>query len=140
MAAAAALAAHAQPGTAPAAATHSASEVAWRAGSRLGYAPTPATLQAIGASPAGWALQQVDAALAASRQPLPTVPDLARIHLPTADLAQGVLAEREARKVLRVQAVADGAAMATAPAPLAGSPLAFSRDMAQGAAVWRLMA
>ena len=140
MAAVASLAAHAQPATVPVAASHFASEAAWRAGSRLGYASTPATLQAMGASPAGWALLQVDAALAASRQPPPMVPELARIHLPMADLAHGVLAEREARKVLRVQAVADGAAMVAAPAPMPGSPLAFSRDMAQGAAAWRLMA
>ncbi|MDO8371556.1 MAG: DUF1800 domain-containing protein [Polaromonas sp.] len=111
---------------------------AWRATSRLGYAPTPASAQAAQAGPRAWALQQIDAAYAASKRP-PRLPDqLARINAPLNDIARDFHAEREARKTLRVQASPDATARAALPG--AGGAEMFSRDMAQSAAAWRLMA
>ena len=61
---------------------------AWRASSRLGYAPTAASAQAAQASPRAWALQQIDAAHAASLRP-PVLPaELARINAPLNDIAR----------------------------------------------------
>ena len=134
------LTACAQTASRPALADLPNAEAAWRAGSRLGYAPTPASLEAISAKPSAWALQQVDAAYVASQQPPILAPELARINAPMADIARDFQAERESRKVLREQAAADGASMAPPRAAAAGSLPVFSRDMAQSAAAWRLMA
>ena len=131
------LAAGAQTAIQPVLAGQSPSEAAWRAGSRLGYAPTPAMLEAMAQEGRAWALQQVDAAYEASLKAPALSPELARINAPMADIARDVLAEREARKVLRAQAVPDAAGQM--PAPAAGGQV-FSRDMAQSAAAWRLMA
>lgn len=112
---------------------------AWRASSRLGYAPTPASAQAAGAAPRAWALQQIDAAYAASQQP-PGIPAaLARINAPLVDIVRDFRAEREARKTLREQA---GPVTALNPPASAGpqGTESFSREMAQSAAAWRLMA
>lgn len=103
---------------------------AWRAASRLGYAPTPASAQAAEAAPRIWALQQIDEAFAASRRP-PNIPaELAGINAPLNDIARDFHAEREARKTLREQAAT----------PAADGGEKFSREMAQSAAAWRLMA
>ena len=111
---------------------------AWRAASRLGYAPTPASAQAAEAAPRAWALQQIDTAYAASRRP-PAIPaELAGINAPLGDIARGFYAEREARKNRREETKPDakpGAMMQDANA----GPEKFSRDMAQSAAAWRLM-
>eukprot|EP01031_Cornospumella_fuschlensis_P052137 gene52137-63735_t len=70
---------------------------AWRATSRLGYGPTPASAQAALADPRAWALQQIDAAYNASRT-APYIPqDLARFNQPLNDIARDFRAEREAR-------------------------------------------
>ncbi|EJL89684.1 hypothetical protein PMI15_00513 [Polaromonas sp. CF318] len=107
----------------------------WRAASRLGYAPTPAWPQAATASPRAWALQQLDAAYAASKRP-PTLPaELAGINASLGDIARNFQAERETRRSAR-QAPKPG--MAAAPNAAAGDEK-FSREMAQGAAAWRLM-
>ena len=135
----ASLAAGAQTASQPVVADHAQSEAAWRVGSRLGYAPTPSFAVAAGAAPTAWALQQIEAAYAASEQAPAIPPGLARFNAPMADLARDVLAEREARKVLRAQAVAASAAMVSPATTMAGAPR-FSRDMAQSAAAWRLMA
>ena len=111
----------------------------WRATSRLGYAPTPASAQASAADPRAWALQQIDAAYTASQQP-PHIPaELARINAPLGDIARDFYAEREARRTARAQPVAEGAAGPPFSA-LAPGGAVFSRDMAQSAAAWRLMA
>lgn len=131
-------AAYAQADAAPPSANAAA---VWRAASRLGYAPTPASAQAAEAAPRAWALQQIDAAYAASRRP-PTIPaELAGINAPLGDIARGFHAEREARKNRREDTkpgAKPGAAMQAAN-DTAG-PEKFSRDMAQSAAAWRLMA
>ena len=116
----------------------SANAAAWRATSRLGYAPTPASAQAAVASPRAWALQQVDASYAASRRP-PNIPaEVVRFNAPLNDIARDFHTEREARRTRREPP----AAVATGPAmlPMAGGEEAFSREMAQSAAAWRLMA
>ncbi|AYQ28576.1 MULTISPECIES: DUF1800 domain-containing protein [unclassified Polaromonas] len=124
-------AAYAQADAAPPSANAAA---AWRATSRLGYAPTPASAQAADATPRAWALQQIDAAYAASRRP-PAIPaELAGINAPLGDIARGFYAEREARKTRR-EANKPGAVMQNANA----GPEKFSREMAQDAAAWRLM-
>ena len=135
---------HAQIDGAPAASGNTAT--AWRASSRLGYGPTPALAQATQAGPRAWALQQLDLADAASRRP-PTIPvELARINAPLNDIARDFQAEREARRTLRAQAApatATATAMATPGASVVlagGGTEVFSREMAQSAAAWRLMA
>lgn len=111
---------------------------AWRASSRLGYAPTPASAQAAQAAPRAWALQQIDEAHAASRRP-PHIPaELARFNAPLGDIVRDFQAEREARKTLREQTTPAAAGPAAMPAAGGGQP--FSREMAQSAAAWRLMA
>lgn len=126
-------AAYAQADAAPPSANAAA---AWRAASRLGYAPTPDSAQAAEAAPRAWALQQIDAAYAASRRP-PAIPaELAGINAPLGDIARGFYAEREARKN-RSEETRPGAAMQASDN---AGPEKFSRDMAQSAAAWRLMA
>ena len=134
------LAAGAQTDSSAADADHFQTEAAWRAGSRLGYAPTPSSLEAMAASPKAWALQQVDAAYAASQQSPVIAPELSRINAPIADIARDFQAERETRKVLRDKVVASGASGVTPLAAAADSPPVLSREMAQSAAAWRLMA
>jgi uncharacterized protein (DUF1800 family) len=103
---------------------------AWRATSRLGYAPTPESAPSAQAAPRTWALQQIDEAFAASRRP-PNLPaELAGINAPLNAITRDFQAEREARKTMREQA----------GKPAANSGEKFSREMAQSAAAWRLMA
>ena len=110
---------------------------AWRATSRLGYGPTAASAQAAEADPKAWALQQIDAAYAASRQ-VPNIPaEISRFNEPVSDIARDFRAERQARSTVREQsAVPD-------PTNAAGSGTAdaqgFSREMQQTAAAWRVM-
>lgn len=132
------LAACAQTASAPVTDVVASPQANWRVGSRLGYAPTPASAEASGASPKAWALQQIDAAYAASQQPAAIPPELARINAPLADIARDFQAEREARKIQRAPAVTDGVGN---PPPMAAEPSVpvFSRDMARSAAAWRIM-
>ncbi len=110
---------------------------AWRATSRLGYGPSPASAQAAQVDAKAWSLQQLDAAYAASQQAPRIAPEFARINAPLDDLTRDFQAERLARRTLRE---ADTTAMA--PGGVATPPLAdaFSREMARGAASWRLTA
>ncbi len=135
----ASLAASAQTAPEPGGAgTGNTAPAAWRAGSRLGYAPTPASVQTAEAAPRAWALQQIDAAYAASQKPAAIPPELAQINAPLGDTVRAFQAEREARKNLRAQAMPDGAAAQPLAAPVPGGNM-FSREMAQGAAAWRVM-
>ena len=136
----ASLVAGAQTGPSPDAGISSTALVAWRAGSRLGYAPTPASVQAAGAAPRAWALQQIDAAHAASQRPAAIPPELARINAPLGDIVSAFQAERVARKNGRTQEVMpDGAAMQPVTAAVPPGGQVFSREMAQSAAAWRVM-
>ena len=131
------LLASAQTSTEPVGMTDSAAPAVWRATSRLGYAPTPDQTAAM--TPRTWALSQIDAAYAASQQAPAIPPELARINAPLGDIARDVQAEREAQKTVRAQAVLDAAGQLPLSPPAAGAPV-FSRDMAQSAATWRVMA
>ena len=122
----------------PAAAqTDSSASAVWRATSRLGYGPSPATAQAAQTGAKAWSLQQIDAAYAAS-QAAPIVPaDIARFNQPLSDTSRDFKAEREARKNAKEQAASPNvASMPNNAATEAG----FSREMQQTAAAWRLMA
>ena len=131
------LLASAQTSTAPVGMTDGAPPAVWRATSRLGYAPTPEQTAAM--TPSAWALNQIDAAYAASQQPPAIPPELARINAPLGDIARGFQAERESRKILRAQAMPDASGQWPLSPPAASAPV-FSRDMAQSAATWRVMA
>ncbi len=123
--------------------TDASTASAWRATSRLGYGPTPATAQAAQADPRAWALQQIDAAYKASRT-APYIPqDIARFNQPLNDIARDFRAEREARRNIKEQAAG---AQPPLPAPgntklvdNASDALGFSREMQQSAAAWRLL-
>ncbi|HYW56566.1 MAG TPA: DUF1800 domain-containing protein [Polaromonas sp.] len=110
---------------------------AWRATSRLGYGPTTASAHAAQAGARNWALEQVEAAHAASQR-APAIPqDLLRFNDPLTTIGRNYQAEREARRTLRER-------VANAPPMTAATPRAdiegFSREMQQSAVAWRLMA
>jgi uncharacterized protein (DUF1800 family) len=121
----------------------SEAQAAWRAASRLGYAPTPAWVPAASAAPKAWAVQQVDAAYVASQKAAAIPPELTRINAPIADIARGIQAENEARKKLRAQVLAQANEAVKVPPPAANAAdadiLEFSRHLADNAAAWRLM-
>ncbi len=109
----------------------------WRATSRLGYGPSPATAHAAQSDTKSWALQQIDAAYTASRL-APNIPTaLARFNEPVNDLARNFHTEREARRVARV-VTAPG--MTNATATVTPPEDGFSREMQQTATAWRVMA
>ncbi|MES1979242.1 MAG: DUF1800 domain-containing protein [Pseudomonadota bacterium] len=123
--------------------TGTSTAAAWRATSRLGYGPTADSAQAAETNPRAWALQQIDAAYAASKS-APYIPaDINRFNQPLGDIARDYRAEREARRTVREQAAATQAG--TPPAPNtklvdnATDALGFSREMQQTAAAWRLL-
>jgi uncharacterized protein (DUF1800 family) len=102
-------------------------DAAWRATSRLGYGPSPATAAAAQADAKAWALQQIAAAFAASQR-APAIPaELAAFNQPAGQLAAGYYAEQQARRMARAD-------------DMAPKPENFSREMQQNAAAWRLMA
>lgn len=129
----------------------------WRATSRLGYGPTPASAQAAQAAGAKtWALQQIDEAYAASKKP-PSIPaDLAVFNAPINELARDLHADNQARKMLteRKAAAATTPVMAPAMTPsmtAATSSTAintttavlqdnFKREMVRTSAAWGLIA
>jgi len=131
------LTANAQTSPLPLGMTDSAPPAVWRATSRLGYAPTPDQTAAM--APRTWALSQIDAAYAASQQAPAIPPELVRINAPLGDIARDFQAERESRKILRAQAMPNASGQLPLSPPAADAPV-FSRDMAQSAAAWRVMA
>ena len=112
----------------------------WRATSRLGYAPTAASAQAAQPSAAAWALQQVDAARAASQQK-PNIPaDMAAFNAPVDSLAAEFHAFNEARKKLRERAADTKATDIDINADKAIIEEKFLRDTVRTSAAWRVMA
>jgi uncharacterized protein (DUF1800 family) len=112
---------------------------AWRATSRLGYAPTAQSAQAAQQAPKAWALAQIDAAYAASQNPPRIAPELAAFNAPVNDLARGYHAYTSARKAARQQratssADPDNPNMAAAPEDR------FLRETLSAAHTWRLWA
>lgn len=119
-------------------------DASWRATSRLGYGPTAASAQSALADPKAWALQQIDAAQAAS-QLAPAIPaDLARFNQPLSDTVRDFRAEQAARRAAREQAAGSKpVASLVEPTKMvdnAADALGFSREMQQSAAAWRLLA
>ena len=109
---------------------------AWRATSRLGYAPTAASAQAAQPNAAVWALQQVDAAYAASQQ-RPNIPaDMAGFNAPVDNLAAEYHTFNEARKKLRERA----ADAKDTDADKAIIDERFLRETVRTSAAWRVMA
>ena len=114
--------------------TETVSAATWRVTSRLGYGPTALTAQAAEQHPQAWAISQIDAAFAASKQ-APNIPaDLGQFNQPIGKLASDFLAEREARRNIKAP-VAGALAMANDTQ----GALGFTREMTQTANAWRLM-
>lgn len=125
----------------------------WRASSRLGYGPSPAVPPPLPESPQGvqsWAIAQIDAAKSASQLPIVIpagIPDPLRgFNAPLPELLKDFAAERQARKQAdeagkkEKQKFADPGMAPAAKEPPPAELLEFSRDMARGAATWRVMA
>ena len=116
----------------------------WRATSRLGYAPTVASAEAARPNPQAWALQQIDAAYAASQRPPALPAELADVAKPLGEVARGYQTERETRRLAPNGATTGNLATATASMERAtagtmdAETVNFSRDMAQTAAAWRI--
>ena len=126
-------------------------QAVWRATSRLGYGPNPASAVAAQGGARAWAVQQLDAAFAASRRAPNLPPEFAPINAPLDNITRDFQAERLARRTLREERTEAASTMpaSTLPnlqtnAPMAGNGMpiqdAFSRDMARSAASWRLAA
>ena len=115
---------------------------AWRAMARVGYGPTNALARAVTAAPSAkaWALQQVDAAFAASQQPPRIPPDMAHFSADLPQIFEGARRERTARKDNKALAASDkppgGGQVMDLAAPQA--PEHFTRRMALQAGAWRL--
>lgn len=113
--------------------------------SRVGYGPTPTLVQALtqAGSPRDWALQQIDAAFAASQQPPRIAPELADFNAPLPQIFQGFQAERQARAQLKENPSSDTRPTAALRMNFAmgnADPSFYSRRMVQQAAAWRLLA
>lgn len=83
-----------------------APQQAWRAMSRVGYGPSPVLLAALQAasSPKDWALQQIDAARAASQRPPTLAADLAGLNAPLPEIFAAARRERELRQQVKASA------------------------------------
>jgi uncharacterized protein (DUF1800 family) len=113
----------------------------WRAASRLGYGPSAATAPLAAAHPKAWALQQIDAAHAASRKAPVLAADASAFNAPIDSIARDFHIEREGQRLARAaQADAPQGAVAATLPPAPPNIQAFSRDMQQGALAWRLKA
>ncbi len=123
-------------GTQALAQTDSGPAAVWRATSRLGYGPSPASAQAAQTGPKAWAMQQIDGAYAASQKSANVPAELAAFNAPVDDLARDFHAFNEARKKLRER---------TTNAPDSDADKAvveerFLREIVRSAAAWRVMA
>ncbi len=116
----------------------------WRALSRVGYGPTPDLIIAArsGNGPRAWALDQIDAAFAASQRAPNIEPDLAGFNAAIPNLAEGARKEREARKEKKANPAADEGSPQLRRMDFSGpdDPLHFSRKLVQQASAWRLIA
>jgi len=117
---------------------------AWRALSRVGYGPTAQLTIDVHdlVSAQAWALQQVDVAQAAARQPPALPSELMGFNAPLPVLFEGARREREAIREIRTD-VADEAGAATQNKLRQQfltdmGPRYFNLAMLQQAAAWRL--
>lgn len=129
LAACGAIAARADNTPAEAAATY-------RALSRLGYGPTPALIEQVqrAGGARAWALREIDAARAASAQPVRLGGVAPDFNAPLPEIFERYRDEREQRRE-RAAAKAD-AASAVLPTE---APQRYSAGVARDAAAWRLM-
>ena len=74
----------------------------WRATSRLGYGPTPATARTAEPNPKAWAVSQIEAAHAASLHAPAIATDAARFNQSLQATIKDFQAEREARKNVKL--------------------------------------
>jgi uncharacterized protein (DUF1800 family) len=122
----------------------------WRATSRLGYAPTPASAQAAQLGAKAWALQQIDAAYAASQKAPHIAVEWAAFNAPINDLARDYHAYNEARKAMRQQRLNPTPMLSPSGMANDGSPLTmasndvledkFLREAVRTTNAWRLAA
>jgi uncharacterized protein (DUF1800 family) len=108
----------------------------WRATSRLGYGPSPASAQAAQTGPKAWALQQIDGAYEASQKRANVPVELAAFNAPVDELARDFHAYNEARKKLRERAT--NAQDSEADKALVEER--FLREIVRSSAAWRVMA
>ena len=110
----------------------------------MAYGPTPALIQSLASStsPKAWALAQLDAAWAASRQPPAIATDLIGFNASLPNLVEGTRSEREARKQLKGKPVDDGGSPQLRRMDFSepADPLHFNRRVVQQATAWRLIA
>jgi uncharacterized protein (DUF1800 family) len=110
--------------------------------SRVGYGPTPWLVQALAqaGSPRDWALQQVDAAHAASQQQPRIAPEWADFNTPLPQIFEQFRAERQARAngQEKLQKNANAAQAKRMDFGGDADPAFFSRRVVQQAAAWRL--
>jgi uncharacterized protein (DUF1800 family) len=118
---------------------------AWRAMARVGYGPTAALVGEVQASgsPRAWALQQLDAAYTASRQPPNLIRDYADLRLSLPEVFAKAREERESRKQLKDDPQAKKNQekpdrMALMDEPSNANPALFSRNISLQAVAWRL--
>lgn len=134
----AALAALAACGAIAARADNTPAEAAatYRALSRLGYGPTPALIEQVqrAGGARAWALREIDAARAASAQPVRLGGVAPDFNAPLPEIFERYRDEREQRRE-RAAAKAD-AASAALPTE---APQRYSAGVARDAAAWRLM-
>lgn len=116
----------------------------WRVLSRLGYGVNPSLLRAVqsSGSPRNWAIQQIDAAHAASQQAPVIATDLRTFNQPLSQLIDMARAEREARQKLKGKDQDPAESQAARKLDFSGTvdPAHFSRTVAMQAAAWRLTA
>ena len=119
--------------------TSAQAESVWRASSRLGYGPTPSSVADVSRTGGAqaWALQQVDLAYSASRQPAAVPAQFTRFNQTLAQIFPVFEAERKARKagqekLQKKDDVEPGAGKMEVEV--------FSRDAAREAAAWRVTA
>ncbi len=108
----------------------------WRATSRLGYGPSPASAQASQTGTKAWALQQIDGAYQASQKAANVPAALAAFNAPIDDLARDYYAFTEARKRLRERATSGQ----DSDADKAVVEEQFLREIVRSSAAWRVMA
>jgi len=118
---------------------------AWRASSRIGYGPTPEVMAQMtrAGGPQAWALQQVDAAYAASQTPAAVPAALPHMNLSLPELFSRANEERQTRRTARDATPATASAATDEQAAGKGVAVenpSFIRDVARESAAWRMMA
>ena len=116
----------------------------WRALSRLGYGPTPALIEQVrqAGGARAWALAAIDAAFAASAQPVQYGGVSSDFNAPLPEIFERYRDEREQRREIRQAKADDANANAKSPQEMQApdAPPRYSVQVARAAAEWRLLA